>query len=317
MSLAELRTLLLGASLGEGAVPAFARLALETWGSDASATARPAPMTNAEKCARSRMRAKGIEPPPRPRWGPSRDTENDTDATPNDTVSTPSDTEHGVTDSLSFSSSLSGSSSSSLSPSSKLLSSENPQGSKGSTARAQAAAAASTERQSGDVDGGTFALTAPSATPSATPSDTENDTVATPLATPSRSGPRKRTPKADVGHRLPRDWTPPRDLVTWTEAQGVDAAAVFAEFRDHWLARTDRRAYKADWEATFRNRVRDLLKGGSAPRLRRRPAPPPDDSPAPATPPELASLRDAFFRDRDGAAAGPVIPVPGEPHAQR
>ena len=83
MSLESAHAMLLAASkFGEGTVREFAKHVLEAWG-DAPASLprpeRPRPLTNAEKCARRRMRAKGVEPPP-------RDTESDTAATPRDTA---------------------------------------------------------------------------------------------------------------------------------------------------------------------------------------------------------------------------------------
>lgn len=106
--------------------------------------------------------------------------------------------------------------------------------------------------------------------------------------------PGRKTARSGVGHRLAPGWSPSLDTVRWTEAQGVDAAAILEEFRDHWLARTDARARKADWDATFRNRVRTLLAEGRAPMLPPAPAPPPPKG----DPAQAASVADYLNGNR-------------------
>jgi hypothetical protein len=62
------------------------------------------------------------------------------------------------------------------------------------------------------------------------------------------------------GTRLPDEWEPGEELKAWAKADhpNVDVAAAFKEFRDYWCALPGSRALKLDWDATFRNRVRDL-----------------------------------------------------------
>ncbi len=261
MSVSELRSLLLGASLGDGAVAAFAKLALDTWGAEAIPAERSRPLTNAEKCARRRLRKQGIEPPPVTRSRASRDTA----ATPNDTAATPettpSDTAVGSAPSRALPLSSPGSSSHSSSPAPSPSEPLDPGVSGGSTGAREAAA----EGRSAPAESGTFRLVpevgAPVPTPRATPSDTARDT-------------KRHLRDTGKGHRLPDDWTLDADLVAWTEARGVDAWAILESFRDHWKAESGPKALKSDWRAAFRTWVRKAIKFNDAPMLPEEPEPP-------------------------------------------
>jgi hypothetical protein len=62
--------------------------------------------------------------------------------------------------------------------------------------------------------------------------------------------------------RIKSDWRPTADLVAWCKDRGVVGAALdsrIAEFIDYWIAVPGQRGTKLDWDATFRNRVRDKL----------------------------------------------------------
>ena len=63
-----------------------------------------------------------------------------------------------------------------------------------------------------------------------------------------------------------RDWQPSADVVAAFACEGIDAAACVPEFLDYWLGEGKP---KADWDATFRNRVRPRIEQGRAPMLRR------------------------------------------------
>jgi len=74
------------------------------------------------------------------------------------------------------------------------------------------------------------------------------------------------TPKN--GFRLPHDWAPSEDLKSWAIDQllaagqnhGVTLTGEIETFKDHWKAATGRGATKLDWDATFRNWIRNSLK---------------------------------------------------------
>lgn len=66
------------------------------------------------------------------------------------------------------------------------------------------------------------------------------------------------TPKR--GTRLPEDWQPTQKLIETARQEGLTDAQIereLARFRDYWLAATGRNATKRDWDATFRNWVRE------------------------------------------------------------
>lgn len=65
--------------------------------------------------------------------------------------------------------------------------------------------------------------------------------------------------------RLPEAWKPSDETVAWCQGQGVDADGVLPEFVDYWRGVAGQRGTKLDWEATFRNRVRDMIRTGRAP----------------------------------------------------
>ena len=58
-----------------------------------------------------------------------------------------------------------------------------------------------------------------------------------------------------------RDWQPSADVVAAFACEGVDAAACVPEFLDYWLGEGKP---KADWDATFRNRVRQRIEQAGA-----------------------------------------------------
>jgi hypothetical protein len=87
-----------------------------------------------------------------------------------------------------------------------------------------------------------------------------------------------KTKTEDRGTRLLEDWTPSDAVVAWAAKEhGVDALACLDEFRDYWRAVPGAKGRKTNWNATLRNRIRELVAKGRAPLL-----PPPEYSP-PAT----------------------------------
>lgn len=73
------------------------------------------------------------------------------------------------------------------------------------------------------------------------------------------SSPRKR------GCRIPEGWQPSDELKQWaiTERPGLDLKRVVDSFTDYWKAKTGQQATKLDWDATFRNWVRNEKPNGT------------------------------------------------------
>ena len=61
------------------------------------------------------------------------------------------------------------------------------------------------------------------------------------------------------GQRLPTDWKPSKQLLQWAvkERSDLDMVRVIDSFTDYWQAKTGASATKLDWDATFRNWVRN------------------------------------------------------------
>lgn len=80
--------------------------------------------------------------------------------------------------------------------------------------------------------------------------DTDTDTEQ------SNSAPSAKSPR---GTALPKDWTLPDDWKTWAEKErpDVDVVTVSESFRDFWIAKPGKDGRKADWQATWRNWVRN------------------------------------------------------------
>jgi hypothetical protein len=65
--------------------------------------------------------------------------------------------------------------------------------------------------------------------------------------------------KSPRGTALPKDWTLPDDWKTWAEKERPDVDVVLAadSFRDFWIGKAGKEGRKADWQATWRNWVRN------------------------------------------------------------
>ena len=65
--------------------------------------------------------------------------------------------------------------------------------------------------------------------------------------------------KTQRGSRLPADWVPDSDLAEWSKAERPDLELrkVLMEFRDYWIAQPGQKGVKLDWNATWRNWVRN------------------------------------------------------------
>lgn len=67
------------------------------------------------------------------------------------------------------------------------------------------------------------------------------------------------SPKSPRGTALPADWTLPDDWKAWAvkERPDVDPITAADSFRDFWIAKPGKEGRKADWQATWRNWVRN------------------------------------------------------------
>jgi hypothetical protein len=77
------------------------------------------------------------------------------------------------------------------------------------------------------------------------------------------------SPPAARGTRLPKDWVLKKQLGVWAAAEQPTwtpehIRKVAAAFRDHWIAQPGLRGRKTDWEATWRNWVRNAKPLGGA-----------------------------------------------------
>lgn len=84
--------------------------------------------------------------------------------------------------------------------------------------------------------------------------DTDTDTVKGDTNVSPKKVPTKR------GTRLPEDWKLPKDWGDWALSQGWPESVVRLEaekFKDWWIAKSGQNAAKMDWEATWRNWMRN------------------------------------------------------------
>ena len=66
--------------------------------------------------------------------------------------------------------------------------------------------------------------------------------------------------------RLPADWAPTPDQIAWarSERKDINPATEASKFRDYWIAKGGKDAAKLDWDATWRNWVRNAKAGVKA-----------------------------------------------------
>jgi hypothetical protein len=70
----------------------------------------------------------------------------------------------------------------------------------------------------------------------------------------------KATPADARGKKLPKDWRPTDETIALMRAQfpHLDLKAIHEEFTDYWCAVPGVKGRKTDWDATWRNRVREI-----------------------------------------------------------
>lgn len=69
--------------------------------------------------------------------------------------------------------------------------------------------------------------------------------------------------KTNRGTRLPADWALPSSWGRWAIGEGHSEATIRLEadkFRDFWVGKSGKDATKLDWEATWRNWMRNIAK---------------------------------------------------------
>ena len=75
---------------------------------------------------------------------------------------------------------------------------------------------------------------------------------------------------AGRGKRIPDCWAPKPETLAWAKTEfGVDGAACVPEFVEYWRSLSGSKARRANWDLTFRGRVRQLVDWGRAPLLAR------------------------------------------------
>lgn len=86
-----------------------------------------------------------------------------------------------------------------------------------------------------------------------------------PSSTPLPVSASPQAARRDKGSSLPKDWKLPKSWGEWalseypTVLSRNNVVDIANEFRDYWVAVPGQRGRKSDWEATWRNRVRDKV----------------------------------------------------------
>lgn len=102
-------------------------------------------------------------------------------------------------------------------------------------------------------------------------SEAIREAISPPNATPMVNNNQKpitiveaQKPKQSRGTRLPADWVPTKDQTAFCERERPDLnpKAVADRFRDFWIAQPGTKGIKLDWDATWRNWVRNEKVGG-------------------------------------------------------
>ena len=65
--------------------------------------------------------------------------------------------------------------------------------------------------------------------------------------------------RSPTGSRMAKDWTLPEDWKQWAEEARpeLDILSIAEQFKDYWLAKPGKDGRKLDWEATWRNWIRN------------------------------------------------------------
>jgi len=88
---------------------------------------------------------------------------------------------------------------------------------------------------------------------------TQSEGNATHNTLPKTQDTEPKTQKNKLGKRLANDWVLPNEWEYWAnkERPDLNAAQVADQFKDYWIAQPGQKGTKLDWEATWRNWVRN------------------------------------------------------------
>lgn len=88
---------------------------------------------------------------------------------------------------------------------------------------------------------------------------TQSEGNATHNTLPNTQDTEHKTQKNKLGKRLANDWVLPNEWEYWAnkERPDLNAAQVADQFKDYWIAQPGQKGTKLDWEATWRNWVRN------------------------------------------------------------
>lgn len=88
---------------------------------------------------------------------------------------------------------------------------------------------------------------------------TQSDSNATHNTLPNTQDTEHKKDKKKLGSRLAQDWILPDDWEYWANKlrPELNAKLVADQFKDYWIAQPGQKGVKLDWEATWRNWVRN------------------------------------------------------------
>jgi len=94
---------------------------------------------------------------------------------------------------------------------------------------------------------------------------TQSDSNATHNTLPDTNDTEPKTQKRKLGSRLAQDWVLLKPWGEWAQQErpDLDVRKVADQFKDYWIAQPGQKGTKLDWEATWRNWVRNT----SAPKV--------------------------------------------------
>ena len=93
----------------------------------------------------------------------------------------------------------------------------------------------------------------------ATALPTQSDSNATHNTEPNTQDTLPKTHKNKLGSRLAQDWVLLKTWGEWAQKErpDIDVRKVAEQFKDHWIAQPGQKGVKLDWQATWRNWVRN------------------------------------------------------------
>jgi uncharacterized protein YdaU (DUF1376 family) len=88
---------------------------------------------------------------------------------------------------------------------------------------------------------------------------TQSDSNATHNTLPDTNDTEPKTQKKKLGSRLAQDWVLLKPWGEWAQQErpDLDVRKVADQFKDYWIAQPSQKGVKLDWEATWRNWVRN------------------------------------------------------------